>query len=272
MQAEIVPVPEQGQLVEVRARQWVVADVDAGSLNGSPLDPLKPRQHLVTLRCVDDDAAPDETLQVIWEIEPGARVLHRANFPTPDHLDDPAEFDAFLDAVRWGSLSATNPRQLLAPFQSGVEIESYQLDPLARAIEMTRVSLLIADDVGLGKTIEAGLIVKELLLRYRARRVLVVTPADLCLQWRDEMRDKFGLEFRIVNSALVKSKHRFNVSSKASRKLPIGHTSDGMTTIVSCKRQRRQRLACRLRHAPRRPRNANRQRSNLVASALGLQS
>lgn len=123
----------------------------------------------------------------------------------PDRLDDPAEFAAFFDAVGWGSLSAGNPRRLPAPFQSGVDIESYQLDLLARAIEMARVSLLIADDVGLGKTIEAGLIVKELLLRYRARRVLVVTPADLTLQWRDEMRDKFGLEFRIIDSALIKS-------------------------------------------------------------------
>lgn len=56
-----VQVPEQGQLVEVRARQWVVADIDAGALNGSPLEPLRPRQHLVTLRCVEDDAAPDES-------------------------------------------------------------------------------------------------------------------------------------------------------------------------------------------------------------------
>ena len=65
---------------------------------------------------------------------------------------------------------------------------------------MPRVGLLIADDVGLGKTIEAGLVVQELLLRHRARRILIVTPADLQLQWRDEMRDKFGLEFRIVDT------------------------------------------------------------------------
>ena len=72
--------PEQGQLVEVRARRWVVADIDAGMLEASPLDPAHERQHLVTLRCVDDDAGPDESLQVIWEVEPGARVLERAGF------------------------------------------------------------------------------------------------------------------------------------------------------------------------------------------------
>ena len=73
---------------------------------------------------------------------------------------------------------------------------------------MPRVSLLIADDVGLGKTIEAGLVAQELLLRYRARRILIVTPADLQLQWRDEMRDKFGLEFRIVDRELVRQLRR----------------------------------------------------------------
>ncbi len=73
---------------------------------------------------------------------------------------------------------------------------------------MPRVNLLIADDVGLGKTIEAGLVVQELLLRHRARTVLVVCPASLCLKWQDEMRDKFGLEFRIVDAEAVSQLRR----------------------------------------------------------------
>jgi SNF2 family DNA or RNA helicase len=68
---------------------------------------------------------------------------------------------------------------------------------------MPRANLLIADDVGLGKTIEAGLVVQELLIRQRARSVLVVCPSSLQIQWRDQMRDKFGLEFRIVDSDLL---------------------------------------------------------------------
>ena len=106
------------------------------------------------------------------------------------------------------STSIADPRHYLAPFQSGVEIEDYQLDPVVRAIQMPRVNLLIADDVGLGKTIEAGLVAQELMLRHRARRMLVVCPADLQLQWRDEMRDKFGLEFRIVDRELVRQLRR----------------------------------------------------------------
>lgn len=73
---------------------------------------------------------------------------------------------------------------------------------------MPRVNLLIADDVGLGKTIEAGLVAQELLLRHRARTVLVVCPASLCVKWRDEMAEKFGLEFRIVDSDLLRHLRR----------------------------------------------------------------
>jgi SNF2 family DNA or RNA helicase len=73
---------------------------------------------------------------------------------------------------------------------------------------MPRANLLIADDVGLGKTIEAGMTVLELIIRHRARRVLVVCPASLLVQWRDQLRDKFGLEFRIVDSELMRDLRR----------------------------------------------------------------
>ena len=75
-----------------------------------------------------------------------------------------------------------------SPFHGGVCVESYQLVPLLKALRMPRVSLLIADDVGLGKTVEAGLILTELLLRHRIRRVLVLTPASLRRQWQEELR------------------------------------------------------------------------------------
>src|SRR6266540_1079030 len=73
---------------------------------------------------------------------------------------------------------------------------------------MPRTNLLIADDVGFGKTIEAGLVVQELLLRHRARTVMVVCPASLCVKWRDEMAEKFGLEFRIVDAGLLRHLRR----------------------------------------------------------------
>lgn len=193
--------PEPGQLARVRGRMWVVGDVvrDAqAAIDGRPV------QHLVSLVSVEDDATGEE-LDVIWEIEPGTAVVERAELPSiaPDKLDDPAELEAFLDAVRWGAVTSADQRALQAPFRSGIVLEDYQLEPVVRALRMPRTTLLIADDVGLGKTIEAGLVVQELLLRHRARTALVVCPASLQVQWRDEMREKFGLEFRIVDRELL---------------------------------------------------------------------
>jgi hypothetical protein len=65
--------PEQGQLVEVRARPWVVAEVETSTLAGPALEAGEP-QHLVTLRSVEDDAEPDESLLVVWEVEPSVRA------------------------------------------------------------------------------------------------------------------------------------------------------------------------------------------------------
>ncbi len=94
-------------------------------------------------------------------------------------------------------MATTGSRALQAPFRSGVTIEAYQLESVVRELAMPRAKLLIADDLGLGKAIEAGLVIQELLLRHRARTVLVVCPAGLCVKWQEEMLDRFGLEFRI---------------------------------------------------------------------------
>jgi len=185
---------------------WVVGDVTRDSQAG--LDG-RAVQHLVSLVSVEDDATGEE-LDVIWEVEPGTAVIERAELPAiePGRLDDPAQLDAFLDAVRWGAVTSADQRALQAPFRSGIVLEDYQLEPLVRALRMPRTTLLIADDVGLGKTIEAGLVVQELLLRHRARTAIVVCPASLQLQWRDELRDKFGLDFRIVDRALLSQLRR----------------------------------------------------------------
>ena len=71
--------------------------------------------------------------------------------------------------------------------------------PLRKALRLPRVNLLIADDVGLGKTIEAGLIVRELLLRRRIDLIVVAAPAGMVPQWQDELEAKFGLAFTIVD-------------------------------------------------------------------------
>ena len=146
-ESKIVGVPEPGQLVEVRRRQWVVADVLASEIHEAGKTP----QHLITLSSIDEDGLGEE-LQVIWEIEPGAHIIEKAGLPEITGFDHADKLDAFLDAVRWGAATNADRGFLQAPFRSGVSIEDFQLDPLVRAINMARVNLLIADDVGLGKT------------------------------------------------------------------------------------------------------------------------
>lgn len=236
----MTPVPADGQLVEVRGRRYVVeGDPRRGSLGAGVADALRDHdpQHLVTLSSIEDDGR-DEQLQVVWELEPGASVLEQRKLPEVDGLDPPERLSAFLDAVRWGAISTTDERTLHAPFRSGVDLEDYQLDPVVRALQMPRVNLLVADDVGLGKTIEAGLVVQELLLRHRARTVLVVCPAGLQIQWRDQMRDKFGLDFRIVDGDLVKRLRR----TRGLHFNPWRHFPRLITSIDFLKRDRPMRL------------------------------
>ncbi len=230
--------PVSGQLVNVRSRRWVVNEVNKSALPAPPLKPTSSSaQHLVSLLSVEDDAL-GEDLQVVWEIEPGAKVIEMVALPEPTGFDAPERLDAFLDAVRWGASSSADVRNIQSPFRSGIDIEDYQLDPVVRAIQMPRVNLLVADDVGLGKTIEAGLVALELIIRHRARRVLVVCPASLQVQWRDQMRDKFGLDFRIVDSELMRDLRR----KRGIHVNPWSHFPRLITSIDFLKRERPLRL------------------------------
>ncbi len=145
----------------------------------------------------------DQSLRVVWELEVGNSVSPAQGLPElirPEGFDEPGKLAGFVDALRWGAVTSADPNRYQAPFWSGVNIEAYQLEPLRRALSAPRTNLLLADDVGLGKTIEAGLVIQELLLRHRARTVVVVCPPSLCLKWQDEMSEKFGLDFTIINS------------------------------------------------------------------------
>ena len=196
---ETITIPRAGMLATVRNRRGVVAAVE-------PFDGETGRLHLVHLEYKDDHAPSEE--RILWEIEPSRHLDEPNALPNPAHSGGamPAEdFDALVRAARWTALSpyldpaggeGPPPREPVAsPFHGGVCVESYQLVPLLKALRMPRVSLLIADDVGLGKTVEAGLILTELLLRRRIQRVLVLTPASLRRQWQEELWEKFSLRF-----------------------------------------------------------------------------
>ena len=192
--------------MNVRGATWAVADVQAQGLPRSPADEAEAGlAHVVRLQSLEEDRLGQE-LAVVWELEVGQTIAPDQGLPetvSPDGFDDPNTLAAFVDAVRWGAVTSADGNSFQAPFRSGANVEAYQLEPLRRALQSARTNLLLADDVGLGKTIEAGLVVQELLLRHRARSVIIVCPPSLSLKWRDEMREKFGLEFEIVNSELM---------------------------------------------------------------------
>jgi len=243
------PHPEQGQMVGVRSRNWMVTDVSASTLPPERLQAgLESPQHLVTLASIEDDGLGEE-LSVIWELEPGARVVEKVALPDPTGFDPPERLDAFLDAVRWGASSSADVRTIQSPFRSGIDIEDYQLDPVVRAIQMPRVNLLVADDVGLGKTIEAGMVALELIIRHRTRKILIVCPASLQVQWQEQMRDKFGLDFRIVNSTLMGLLRR----SRGIHVNPWNHFPRLITSIDFLKRERPLRLFWELLPGPDEP-------------------
>lgn len=195
-------IPLPGMFATVRNRLGVIASVHPwDSRDGSG------RTHLVHVEYKDDQFPPVERL--VWELEPHAKCQHPTRLPDMSQgAMLPEDFDAMLRSARW---TATMPYldpdgegpldrlPICSPLMGAVKVEDFQLVPLYKAMEMPRVALLLADDVGLGKTIEAGLILAELISRRRISRILVLTPAALKLQWRDEMEEKFSLSFEIVD-------------------------------------------------------------------------
>ena len=198
--------PEPGQVVEVRGSSWAVANVRPQGLPRSPADESTAHlSHVIELQSLDEDRL-GEQLSVVWELEVGHTVTPAQGLPEVIHADDfdePTTLAGFTDAMRWGAVTSADPNRYQAPFWSGVNVEAYQLEPLRRALGSPRTNLLLADDVGLGKTIEAGLVIQELFLRHRARTAVIVCPPSLSLKWQDEMREKFGLDFTVVNSELM---------------------------------------------------------------------
>lgn len=193
------PIP--GDIALVRQRQYLVEDVLA---TDEPHEATR-----VDLVCLEDDAQ-GARLSVLWELELGAKVLlpeTEGLGPVPS-LDPPRRFAAYFHALKWSSVTATRADRFQSPFRAGIKLLDHQLTPLKKALELPRANLFIADDVGFGKTIEAGLVMQELQLRQRVAFVLVVCPASLCLQWRGEMEKRFGQRFEIMDRDLVARRRR----------------------------------------------------------------
>ncbi|HEX5656434.1 MAG TPA: SNF2-related protein, partial [Polyangiales bacterium] len=193
--------PRRGDIVLCRHRQWLVETVT----------PPPETDHATHVRmvCLDDDNQ-GRVLEVLWELELGARV-HKPEahgLGDIDHIDPPRHFSAYLHALKWNAVTATDGKLFQAPFRAGIKLQAHQLTPLKKALELPRANLFVADDVGLGKTIEAGLVLSELSLRQRVDLTLIICPASVCLQWRDEMEKRFGMRFEIMSRAFVASRRK----------------------------------------------------------------
>ena len=174
-----------GDRVKARGLAWDVTEVAPHG-----------EQTLLRLRCVAGDLAGLE-----WEI------LHPAEPVEPLRSDLRPTAPGPLTAWRLYHQACLleqvlGPGDILSAEPGRVQIEPYQLVPLMRALELPRPRLLLADGVGLGKTIEAGLIACELIARRRAHRILVIAPAGpLFRQWGQELRHRFGLRFTSITDA-----------------------------------------------------------------------
>ncbi|MCK4306032.1 MAG: DISARM system SNF2-like helicase DrmD, partial [Candidatus Eisenbacteria sp.] len=159
---------------------------------------------VVHLACADDDAQ-GQLLQVYWDYESDRRILEEEGWKdlASRGFDPPRHFGAFLHTLRWNCITATDPNLFQAPFRAGIKIDAYQMEPLRKALRLPRVSLFVADDTGLGKTIEAGLIARELLMRKKCKTIVVSAPPSVLEQWKAELEERFGLVFEILDRAYL---------------------------------------------------------------------
>lgn len=192
-----------GDFVRARSTTWIV--------EAAAVEPV-PTLDLVSI----EDDSQGNTLRIAARAELDLEEVDTSDWSSmlQSTFEDPRRLGAHLRATEWRTATSADRRLFQAPFRSGIRLEQYQLLPLAKALELPRVNLLIADDVGLGKTIEAGLIVRELMLRRRLSFVVVAAPASMQSQWQDELSQKFGLDFTIVDREyLLESRRRRGFSA-----------------------------------------------------------
>lgn len=178
-QANFLP----GNLVRARGREWVVQS-----------DSLPDWLRLRPLGGADDDI-----IALIPELE--STPVESATFPWPDPSRPGNHAAALLlrDALRLKLRAGGGPFRSFGNI--AVEPRSYQLVPLLMALRLSTVRLLIADDVGIGKTIEAGLIARELMDRGEISRLAVLCPPHLVEQWQNELDQRFHLQAVALTSA-----------------------------------------------------------------------
>jgi superfamily II DNA or RNA helicase len=172
-----------GNLVRARGREWVVQS--------------ESRRDWLRLRPLG--GADDDTISLIPELELQPVTPATFPWPEPEHAGNHAAALLLRDALRLKLRAGGGPFRSFGNI--AVEPRGYQLVPLLMALRLTTVRLLIADDVGVGKTIEAGLIARELMDRGEITRLAVLCPPHLVEQWQSELETRFNLQAVALTSA-----------------------------------------------------------------------
>lgn len=178
-----------GQIVRNRNRLWRVDNIDF-------------EKNIMTATAIDGSANARHLFYIPMEnIQTGRLTPISSNI-----IGNPRQFKLMLQAFKLSILNGTAPFASLR--RSRVIPTSYQLVPLVMSFRMPKVRLLIADDIGMGKTIEAGLILNELIFKMNCQKVLIICPAVLRNQWANAMKYFFHIDTKIVSTAHLRKLER----------------------------------------------------------------
>jgi SNF2 family DNA or RNA helicase len=190
---QALPERRPGTLVSARGREWLV-------LPGSSREVILARPL---------GGADDETSALLPVLEPVTDATFDA--PSPDDRGDARRARLLRDALRLSFRNTAGPFRSFASL--AVQPRNYQLVPLIMSAAQDTTRLLIADGVGVGKTVEAGLIAAELLATGEATRLAVLCSPQLAPQWQEELRGKFGIKAELLLPSTV---------SRLQRQVPFG--------------------------------------------------
>ncbi len=171
-----------GDLVRARGREWVVLP--------------ETRPDLLKLRPLG--GADEDATLIYLPLEPQSPVPATFDLPDPERPGSQEAALLLRDALRLKLRAGAGPFRSVGNIN--VEPRPYQLVPLLMALKLEPIRLLVADDVGIGKTIEACLIVRELIDRGEVERFTVICPPHLCEQWKKELESKFSIEAEVVRT------------------------------------------------------------------------
>ena len=188
-----------GSIVACRDRQWVVLPSDI--------------EEIIRLRPLSGNEA--EICGIFTDLESEFNKINSAQFPLPDwqNIQDHTAGKLLLNAAKLSLRNGANSFRCLG--RLSVTPRPYQIVPLLMALRLETIRLLIADDVGIGKTVEAGLIAREMLDRGEIKRLGVLCPPALCDQWQKELKQKFNIDAVVIRSGTVAKLER-NLPSNSS--------------------------------------------------------